>query len=233
MTMFARQQAAQIALPPRVGHDRREARSAGSPDGRPGSCRRRTTCSGASGPPIVPPNMSRENFDFVPPGPVRGPRRRRQLVVAPVVEAVPAELVRPRLDHHVDDGAGDVTELGRVVVRLDADLLHRIRARLVGDAVVDRLVRVHAVDREVVALHALAVDRRAARRRACCRTGSGFGSRSRRRCRASRSTGSGPGPAASRSGRARPCCRRPRSRSAARRWSPRRRPVPRRCRPPS
>ena len=67
-------------------------------------------------------------------------------------------LVRARLDHHVDDGAGDVAELGRIVVRFDADLFHRIRTRLVGDGVVDRLVGVDAVDGEVVGLLQLAVD---------------------------------------------------------------------------
>jgi hypothetical protein len=68
------------------------------------------------------------------------------------------ELVRAGLDHHVDDGAGNVAELGRIVVRFDADLLHGVRARLVGDGVVDRLVGVDAVDGEVVRLLQLAVD---------------------------------------------------------------------------
>ena len=56
-------------------------------------------------------------------------------------------------------GAGHVPELGRVVVRFDADLLHRVGTRLVRDAVVDRFVAVDAVDREVVDLLPLAVDR--------------------------------------------------------------------------
>ena len=162
MTMFARQQAAQIALPPRVGHHRRE-----------GIGRRRVLPSAlvvAEEEQLVledrPADRAAERIarevGLRAARPVRGPRRRRQLVVTQIVEAVAAELIGPRLDDHVDDGAGHVAELRRVVVRLDADLLHRIRARLVEDAVVDALVRVDAVDREVVALDALAVDRRPA-----------------------------------------------------------------------
>ena len=84
-------------------------------------------------------------------GSVGRPRRRRQFVVAPIVEAVAANSVGSRLDDHVDDRPGDVAELGRVVVGLDADLLHRVRARLVGDQVVDGVVHVDAVDMKLLA----------------------------------------------------------------------------------
>jgi hypothetical protein len=91
-----------------------------------------------------------------------GPRRRRQVVVPPVIERVAAELVRARLQDDVHQAAGHVSELGRVVVRLDADLLHRVRARLIRDQVVDRVVHVDAVEAEVVRLLALAVHERPA-----------------------------------------------------------------------
>ncbi len=42
---------------------------------------------------------------------VRRPRRCRERIVAPVVEPVSTNLVRAGLDHHVDDGAGDVAKL--------------------------------------------------------------------------------------------------------------------------
>ena len=106
-------------------------------------------------------NVARE-LGLRPARAVGRPGRRRQLVVAPVVEPVAANRVGAGLDHHVHDGAGDVAELRRIVVRLDADLFHGVGARLVGDAVVDRLVGVDAVDGEVVRLLELAVHERTA-----------------------------------------------------------------------
>jgi hypothetical protein len=113
-----------------------------------------------SGPPIVPPNKKdvAGELRLLAAQAVRGPGCRRKPVVAPILEGIPAELVRSRLDHHVDNGAGHVAELRGVVQGLDADLFHGVRARLVRDANVDRLVRVDAVEREVVGLLLLAVD---------------------------------------------------------------------------
>ena len=153
-----REQAAQIAVAPGVGNHRRERIG-----------RRRllpsTLVVGEEEQLVLhdrPANGAAEDLAvevrFAAAGPVGRPRRRRQLVVAPVVEAVAADAVGSRLDDHVDDRPGDVAELGRVVVGLDADLLHRVRARLVGDQVVDGVVHVDAVEHEVVGLFALAVD---------------------------------------------------------------------------
>ena len=153
-----REQTAQIAVAPGVGDDRRERIG-----------RRRLLAStlvvGEEEQLVLhdrPANGAAEDLAvevrFAAAGPVGRPRRRRQLVVAPVVEAVAADVVGSRLDDHVDDRPGDVAELGRVVVGLDADLLHRVRARLVGDQVVDGVVHVDAVEHEVVGLFALAVD---------------------------------------------------------------------------
>ena len=90
------------------------------------------------------------------------PGVRGQAAVAPVLEGVAVELVGAGLDRAADDGARHVAELRVVVVGLDADLGQGVRAGLVGQQVVDRLVHVDAVEHEVVLLLALAVHEGAA-----------------------------------------------------------------------
>src|SRR6185436_606618 len=85
------------------------------------------------------------------------PGVRVEIAVPVELEGTAAERVGSRFQDARDDGAADVAGIGRVVVRLDADLGQRVRARLVGDAVVDRLVDVEAVDGEVVRLLPIAV----------------------------------------------------------------------------
>src|SRR5262249_14470205 len=86
------------------------------------------------------------------------PGVRVEVAVPIELEGVAAELIRPRLDDARDDRAADIAGIGGVVVRFDADLRERVRTRLVRDAVVDGLVDVEAVDREVVRLLAVPVD---------------------------------------------------------------------------
>ena len=107
-------------------------------------------------------------------GAVVGPGVRVEVAVAVELEHVPAELVRAGLDDVADHGAGDVADVGRVVVRLHADLGEGVGARLVGDPVVDRLVHVDAVDQEVVRLLAVAVDVGPVRRRPLPGVGEGL-----------------------------------------------------------
>ena len=85
------------------------------------------------------------------------PRVRGQAVVAPVFEQVPVELVGARLDRAADQGTRHVSELSGVVVRVDPHFRERIRAGLVEQPVVDRVVHVDAVEHVVVRLLALAV----------------------------------------------------------------------------
>ena len=76
------------------------------------------------------------------------------------LEHVAAHLVGARLDHVGDQGPAHIADIGRVVVRLDGDLGQRVGRRLIGHAIVERLVDVEAVDREVVGLLAVAVHER-------------------------------------------------------------------------
>src|SRR5262249_37611536 len=86
------------------------------------------------------------------------PGVRVELAVAVELEDVSAEDVGPRLDDVADDPPGHVADVGRVVVGLDAYLGQRVRARLVTDAVVHRVVDLDPVDHEVVRLLPVAVD---------------------------------------------------------------------------
>ena len=72
------------------------------------------------------------------------------------------ELVGAGLDDHVDDAALEVAEFGRGVVGDHLELGDGVQVRLVGRQVVRSLVVVHAVQQEVVALFAIAVDIRTA-----------------------------------------------------------------------
>ena len=72
-------------------------------------------------------------------------------------------IVRARLDDAADERAGNVAELGGVVVRLDADLRERVRTRLIRQQVIDRLVHIDAVEHVVVLLFALPVHVRPSR----------------------------------------------------------------------
>ena len=94
--------------------------------------------------------------------PVVRPRVRVHAAVAIELEDVAADEVRPRLDDVADHGAGHVPRVRAVIVGLDADLREGVRAWLVGDQVVDRLVHVDAVNRVVVRLFAIAVHVRTA-----------------------------------------------------------------------
>ena len=76
------------------------------------------------------------------------------------LERVSVKAVRAGLDDVADDGAGDVSCVGSVVVGLDADLGQRVGTGLIRDQVVDRLVHVHAVNRVVVGLLPVPVDER-------------------------------------------------------------------------
>src|SRR6185436_11451945 len=68
------------------------------------------------------------------------------------------EVVGAGLDDVADDAAGHVADVGRVVVRLHADLGEGVRARLVADAVVHGVVDLDAVHHEVVRLLTVPVD---------------------------------------------------------------------------
>src|SRR5204862_4422602 len=85
------------------------------------------------------------------------PRVRVEVAVAVELEGVAAHDVRAGFDDVADHRAGDVPRIGRVVVRLDADLGERVRTGLIRHQVVDRLVHVDAVDRVVVRLFAVPV----------------------------------------------------------------------------
>ncbi len=81
---------------------------------------------------------------------------------APVVEALPLTLFVPDLITMLMMAPPTLPVSRRVVVGFDADLFERVRARLIRHQVVDRVVHVDAVEREVVRLLALAVDIRPA-----------------------------------------------------------------------
>ena len=95
---------------------------------------------------------------------------RGRAVVLPGVRVearVPIELkgasrqgVGPGLDDAAHNRAAHVAHVRRIVVRLHADLGDGVGAGLIGNAVVDGLVRVQTVHREVVRLLAVAIDER-------------------------------------------------------------------------
>ena len=91
-------------------------------------------------------------------GPVPLPRVRVEVAVPVELERVAPEAVGARLQYAGDDGAAHVARVGGVVVGLDRDLGHGIRAGLVPDAVVDGLVHVETVQRVVVHLLPVPVD---------------------------------------------------------------------------
>ena len=97
------------------------------------------------------------------------PAVRVDVAVAVELEHVAAELVGAGLDDAAEHGAAHVAGVGRVVVGLDADLGERVGAGLVGDAVVDGLVHVEAVEHVVVRLLAVAVHERTAVAERRCR----------------------------------------------------------------
>ena len=79
-----------------------------------------------------------------------------------MLEDIAVEGVGARLDHHIDDAALEVAELGRGVGGDDLHLLDGVGAGLVGREVIGDLVTVDAVKEEVIGLLAVAVDEGAA-----------------------------------------------------------------------
>ena len=85
-----------------------------------------------------------------------------EYVVAEVLKRIAVVLVGARFDHHVDDAALEIAELGRGVVGDHVEFRDGVGIRLIARQIIRRLVIIHAIQQEVITLFPVAVDVRSA-----------------------------------------------------------------------